>query len=381
MNADAETASSSKSPALSHPHLRPARFDDYERIARLEAVLDSGASTPDDWRMFWQRNPLWPHVRQKWPIGWVLESPTREIVGSLSNIPLLYHFRGEQVIVASGRAWVVVPEYRGFALWLLDERFNQPGVDVFIDTSVGSMAFEPFNEFSNCVPAGDWETIAYFVTGYRAFVTRALRKLNAPLVPVLAAPAGAALRLKDVIFGKEFPKARSSFVIDVTDRFDSRFDAFWKDLLRQNADKLQATRDSATLSWHFSVAMRRGRLWIFTTSRNRQLRAYCIFKRQDTAQEVRRMRLVDYQTIDPDVDLLPDLLRAALRRCAAEGVSVLDKAGLGLAKMRAFDEFAPYRRKQSWSFFYRAVEPALAVALRQPQVWDPSEYDGDASIE
>ena len=49
--------------------------------------------------------------------------------------------------------------------------------------------------------------------------------------------------------------------------------------------------------------------------------------------------------------------------------------------MRAFDAFASYRKTQSWTFFYRAVDPALEAELREPGVWDPSEYDGDASIE
>ncbi len=93
------------------------------------------------------------------------------------------------------------------------------------------------------------------------------------------------------------------------------------------------------------------------------------------------MRLVDYQTLEPDVELLPDLLALALARCEAEAICVLDRPGVGLLKMRAFDEFARHRRKQSWSFFYRAPDQSLAGALRQPEVWDPSEYDGDASLE
>ncbi len=188
------------------------------------------------------------------------------------------------------------------------------------------------------------------------------------------------LQLKDAIFSKRFPKAHSSFTIETTDQFDSRFDGFWTELLRQRPDVVLAARDSATLSWHFSIRMRKERLWIFTASCNRQLRAYCIFERKDIGPELRRMRLVDYQTIEPEADLLADLLAAALRRCIAEEVCVLDKSGLGLPKMRAFEELAPYRRKQHWPFWYRTTNPALVEALARPESWDPTEYDGDASI-
>jgi hypothetical protein len=368
-------------PARARPQLRPARFDDYEQIARLEAALTPEASSPDDWRMLWHGSPLWPHLGKRWPIGWVLETEDREIVGCIGNIPLLYHLRGEHLMAASGRGWVVAPEYRGYALWLLDERFNQACVDLFIDTTIGPAASSAFNEFSNRIPVGDWETISYFITSYSAFATRAMRKLNLPLARVLAPSAGAALRLKDVILGRGFPKTHSAYTIESTDRFDSRFDAFWDELLRQNPDKLLAARDGATLSWHYSVPMRRGRLWILTASQNRQLRAYCIFKRHGATADVRRMRLVDYQTIDRDVDLLPDFLTVALRKCVAEDVCVLDKPGIGVGRTHAFDTLAPYRRKQTWPYFYRAIDGGLAVELRQPKFWDPGEYDGDASIE
>jgi hypothetical protein len=381
MSTLAETALELKSPESSPPHLRPARLDDHEGIVQLQKILSPKAPSADDWRMLWHGSPLWPQIGKRWPLGWVLETADRGIVGCLGNIPLLYRFRGEPVIAASGRGWVVAPEYRGFALWLLDERFNQRGVDLFMDTTINPDALDAFIEFSNRVPAGDWEAIAYCITDYRAFATRALRKLNVPLAQELAPSAAAALRLKDAIFAKKLPKPRSSLVIEAADRFDSRFNTFWHELLRQNGETLLAARDSATLSWHFALPLRSGRLWILTASRNRQMRAYCIFLRQETTQDVRRVRLVDYQTIDRDVDALPDLLRVALRRCITEDVCVLNKPGVGLAKMRAFDEFAPYRGRQTWPLFYRAVDPALDIELRQPRCWDPSEYDGDSSIE
>jgi hypothetical protein len=48
--------------------------------------------------------------------------------------------------------------------------------------------------------------------------------------------------------------------------------------------------------------------------------------------------------------------------------------------MRTFDECAPYRRKQPWPFWYRSENPRLAAELCEPKYWEPTEYDGDASI-
>jgi hypothetical protein len=362
--------------------LRSARFEDYDAIIQLEALLNPQTLSQDDWRMLWLSNPIWPKVASWWPIGWVLETPDGKIVGCMGNLPMRYHFRGEELLAASGRGWMVLPEHRAFgsARRLLDIHFDQPSVDFIMDTSVSQEASERFGFLSRKVPATDWESVAYFVTGQRAFATRALHKLKVPFAQALAPAAGAALRLKDAILGKRFAR-HSAFSIEEADGFDSRFDTFWTELLREQPETVLAARDSATLAWHFDMPLRTKRLWILTASRDRALRAYAIFERKDVGQELHRMRLVDYQTIEKDADLLEDLLGEALRRCLAQNICVLDKSGLGLAKMRAFDESAPYRRKQPWPFWYRVGRSgAFAAELRQPQFWEPTEYDGDASI-
>jgi hypothetical protein len=94
------------------------------------------------------------------------------------------------------------------------------------------------------------------------------------------------------------------------------------------------------------------------------------------------MRLVDFQTLDPSVDLLSPLLKPALRKCAREKIDILDHLGRGVPKMKSVDDAAPYRQKfPNWPFYYRATDPALAAELAPPAVWDPSSYDGDASFE
>jgi hypothetical protein len=45
------------------------------------------------------------------------------------------------------------------------------------------------------------------------------------------------------------------------------------------------------------------------------------------------------------------------------------------------DRIAPYRRRlPAWIYVYRANDPGLAESLRDPQVWVPSLFDGDASL-
>lgn len=388
----AGTATRSVVPAPAPPALREARFDDYGDIVRLLSAFSLDIRPLDDWHELRRTNPLSSRMGSDSPIGWVLANEAGRIVGFLETIPSRYWFRGDELISAVACAWVVDAAYRGFALHLIDEYFNQPHVDLFINTTVGAMALDTFSQLSTRIPLGEWESTSFWVTGYRGFAKKTLQKRRVPFAELLALPAGAALQLKDAVRSTPLPRTPGSFLIEAVDRFDSRFDVFWDELLRHNPEKLLAERTSRALSWHFAAAMRRRRLWIFTASRHGRLRAYCTLTQQDHVfgpavpgrddmSYLRGMRLVDYQSIEPEADLLPGLLEAALRRCSAENVHLLEHEGRGLPKMRALDACVPYRRKlPNWNFFYRAADPELHATLEDPRCWDPSAFDGDMSL-
>ncbi|HEX3869617.1 MAG TPA: hypothetical protein VHV77_04190 [Pirellulales bacterium] len=364
------------------PRLRPTTFDDFNEIARLEVSNGLIVQDRSDWQNLWTNSPLWPRLGNDWPIGWVLEDPTGRVVGSLINVPSAYRFRGEELICANGRAWNVAPDYRGFALFLFEEYFDRPRADLFINTTVNAIAEPAIRTLSDRVPIGDFQTVSYWVTGYRGFARKALRKLRVPGADLLAWPAGAALGLKDIVCCKSFPSAPRSVAVEAIEGFDSRFDAFWNELVEQNPDKLLGVRDAQTLAWHFAAPLRHDRLWIFTASRHNLLRAYCIVKWEEHRGGLNRMRIVDYQTVDREVDLLPALLRPALDRCSSNGFHILEHLGRGLPKMRSLEDYVPYRmRLTSWLYYYRAAEKGLATELSRPEAWDPSLYDGDASFD
>ena len=366
---------------LAPPRLRPTRFEDYPRIQQLEAAHLPTTQPADEWPCLWLDNPLWPRLGSHWPIGWVLEDASGRVVGSLTSFPALYRFRGQELVCANTRVWVVSLEYRSFAPWLIEEFLNQPGVDLFLGTTANQNAAPIFSSFATRVPVGDWETIAYRISGYRRFVRKTLQKRGMPLAGAVALPVSAALWLKDALFTRPLPPRLSGVVVTAAEGFDSRFDLFWDELVRQNPDKLLAARDSRSLAWHYAIAMRKGRLSILTAVRNGLLRAYCVLHREEWTDGLRHLSVFDYQTVEPEVDLLPQLLRAALQQCAAQGFDVLEHHGCGLPKMRSFDQFARYRWKlPSWPFYYHAANPELAAELRRPEVWDPSTFDGDASI-
>ncbi|MBI0535455.1 hypothetical protein D9599_07720 [Roseomonas sp. KE2513] len=362
------------------PRLRQACFDDHQQIRELESTFFPDSLPDDDRRNLFLNNPLWSRLGKHWPVGWVLEDRSGRIVGSLNNIPSLYRFRGEELVCANGHCWAVLPEYRGCAPMLMDEYFSQPRAQLFISSKVGADATPIWTSYATRVPTGDWETAACKVLQYRDVADKALASRGAPFPKLLALPLAAALRVKDACFSASLPPNPPSFCFEEAQDFDSRFDAFWEELLLQNPDKLLALRDRRALSWHFAIPKRANRIWIFTASRDRLLRAYCVLRQHTRPNGLRSVKLVDYQSIEFGQDLLPGLLRTALRRLNAGDNYLLEHHGCGLEKMQSFDRIAPYRvRKPAWSFYYHAADPALDTELRHPDRWDPSEYDGDAS--
>ena len=364
---------------LRAPELRPMRFDDYENIRAL--LLEHAMEVPsfEDWRHRWVDNPLWQRLGQASPIGWVLETAAGGIVGSMETIPTLYTFRGSDLVAGASGAWCVKSAYRGYALQLPDEYFGQ-SVDLFISTTVSPAAAATLSQFYGPIPLGRWDTVSYFITEHVLFAKRALRKYRVPLAPWLAYPTGWTMQLRDGLSRQPLPQPARSIVVEAADRFDARFDTFWDELVRENPDKLLAERSLRALWWHFDAALRENRLWIFTASKNERMRGYCVL-RLESWTGGRKVVLIDYQSLDAELDLLPGFLWAALKRSAAEGFYALQNVGVDVPKMSVFDEHAPYRRKLANSVFYYGVaDLALEAALRQPQFWDPSLYDGDAAL-
>ncbi len=281
-------------------------------------------------------------------------------------------------VAAASAAWCSREEYRGYALQLIDEYFSQP-VDLFVSTTVGPAAVLTLSQFYGPIPLGSWDTTSYFVTSHVAFARRALEKYRVGAARALAYPLGCMLSIKDALFHKLPPDCPAGVTIEIADDFDDRFDSFWSELVRQNPDKLLAERSSRALSWHFHAAIRSKRLWIFTASKAARLSAYCIF-RQQSAAGGQSMCLIDYQSIEQDAYLLPGFLRKALRRCTQDGFYILQNFGVGVPKMRVFDDYAPYRGKLPNSVFYYTADPRIDTDLKHPDVWDPSLFDGDAAL-
>lgn len=348
--------------------LREARFDDYAPISALGQKYGLRARTQDEWQHVWVNNPEY-HRRPGWPIGWVLENAEGALVGSISNIPLGYEFRGQTLTCASGRSWVTEAEYRSYAMLLLDEYFSQTNVDLFLNTTVNRHAMEAYKSFdSPRVPKGRWDRSAFWITNYTGFARSVLasRKSTA----LLTYPVAASLLMKDRMTSR---RVRSDTPVTAERGFDERFDAFWSELRERKRELLLGVRSRAALAWHFRYPLERNQLYILTASQRDRLMAYSIFYRKDKADYgLKRVRLVDYQSLEDNPAILPSMLACMLKTCRKESIHMLEDVGCCLDGVSA-----PHRRDlPSWLYYYKAADPQL----RAPGAWQPWLYDGDSSL-
>ena len=363
-------------------HLREARLADYDQMVGLEATQSLRSRSREDWTRLWVDNPLYKQLGSGWPIGWVLEDKDKRIVGTIGNLPLPYVYQGRKLVVATGRGWAVEERYRSVALMLMDQYFNQPNVDIFLNTTVNGQAAEAFGVFgSTPVPAGDWSVASFWVTSYPGFARTALAVKKLPLPRLLCYPAAACLWTKDLVTAKRLPAPSRDFEVRRETRFDERFDEFWEKLCSRRKI-LMGVRSREVLDWHFGASLERGEVWVLTIPDGSRIAAYGIFQRRDEPRTgLKRIRLVDFQAVNDEGGYLNAIVIEALRLAQQGRIHVLEKVGRDVGETRAIDEYAPYTRKlQAWPFFFHAPDAEFHTTLQQAEVWSPSSFDGDASL-
>lgn len=363
--------------------VRQAYLTDYSQVAELEARYGLATKSREEWEHLWLENPVYRQFEKEWPIGWVAENAGGRVIGYIGNIPLRYHFRGTELLAATSRAWVIDSNYRPYSLLLLDHFFAQPKVDLFLTTSLSAEASEGFRSFNpSPVPVGDWDHSVFWITNYSGFITSSLTRKEVPFPKVFSYAVSVPLFARDKLTNWYLNTHASKVDVDVCTDFDDRFDVFWRTLRRNRSQLLLGSRSRDVLTWHFKYALSQDKAWILCVSDKFRLVAYSIFYRQDNSRcGLKRVRLIDFQTLDGDNSRLLSMIRYALKRCRTEGIHMLEIIGFHDDRIRVVKKAAPYRRKlPSYLSFYRTNNKQLAIVLREPSVWDLSCFDGDFTL-
>src|SRR5664280_1191301 len=210
--------------------VRPATVEDAKGIAAVRARNGMPSFDIEDWRQSWESHPFRDEFAET-PFGWVLENGREGIVGTLSNIPMMYDLDGKPVRASASGAWAVDSPHRRSSLLLMSALLRQKGVDLHIIGSANTVASPIMTGLKlPRIPAPDFNVSLLWVTGYRGFATSVLRKKNIPAASWLGMPAGAALGAYDCLKGRV---GRRRVEVRQYDSFTEDFDIFWNELRRR----------------------------------------------------------------------------------------------------------------------------------------------------
>jgi acyl transferase domain-containing protein len=379
-NSAPQVAPSTLPPSVSEPlrstEVREASLSEYDKIAALTLRNDLDVRTREEWEHLWVNNPVYKKVRN-WPIGWVVQD-SGEIVGFLGTIPISYHFKGREIIASSLHAFTLDVAHRGHGLLVLNRMLEYSGAEYFVGSTANASSSKVLDRLGIArVPVGDWANSAFWITNYKGFAESFVSRKGWP--GSLASFASVALKMNDKVLRRSWPRQKHR--LQQQKGFDGRFDMFWQELQRAYPDRFLATRSREVLDWHFKFSLAQDKTWVVTHQIDSRVLAYAIFQRQDTPDvHLKKMRLIDYQEL-PGADALGSMLGWGLNECQARGVHMLEAFGFQPDKQRVIDSLAPHRRKlSSWTYFYKPSSPSLQRDLQDSRVWDPSAFDGDASL-
>jgi hypothetical protein len=362
------------------PNVREARFNDYCKIAAVQAQNGLSSPSQEDWLTLWQDNPVYRVRNGDWPIGWVLEAENGEIVGTISSVPLAYSFRGRTLLAAAACSWAVDPPYRRYSMSIFKRLEQQADIDILLSSTVSSRPSRIIRWSK--VPVGSWDRSAFWITDHRGFARHALLQNAGIFATTLSLPVSVTLLCWEALKPAIARTNGRATDISVVSAFDSRFDEFWEELKQQNSDVLLAVRSRVALEWHFRRSLNSGRVWVLTATRDSRLVAYAIFDRLDnTVLGLKRVRFVDFQWLRGAESTLHGLLYWMLQRCREEGFHCVEITGGWLDRPGLPRLSAPYNRKlASWTFYYKTLNPEIAERLQDPNVWAPTSFDGDGSL-
>ncbi len=373
--------SATAAPARTAPRVRETVIEDYGQIAQLESANGLIPGTRENWLHLSMNNPASRNGRPH-PIGWVLENERGRIVGSVANVPLAYDFEGGPLLATTPRGWVVDAAYRPFSLLLLARMFAQRYIDLYLAASAGAAAapvYEGLRWFR--VPSGNWAAAGLWLSRPAGALKSYLKYRGMPAAGGLALPLSVPVRARQTV-SDFLRRGHGRFDVSRCDRFDDRFDEFWHELRRIKRGILLASRTKEVLEWHFRRAAFENRLWIVKALAGRKLVGYALLDRQDNPEiGLRRLRVVDFQAVTEPAAVCSDIFHWTLAQASAAGIHVLENPGCWLERDGCLTRQAPYHRALgSWSYYYKPASERLRAALTDAASWEPTSFDGDASL-
>jgi hypothetical protein len=353
--------------------LRPASFADAEAISQIHKRNGLSEFDAQAWRSAWESYPFAAEF-QDIPIGWVLETDSGDLVGTIGNVHMLYELAGQRYRTAIATAWAVDAPHRGRALHLTTAFLKQKGPDLLLNGSANPIASKVLTGLQiPRIPIPDYNSPCFWAAAPRAFAKAALQRRGISAASALSYPAGLALLVRDVL--RRSGRGKLSQPVRRLQLFDHRFDSLWQ-RIGAGPPRLRAVRTQAVLHWKFHADLEAGRAVLLAAESGGNLSGYVVLvRRQGSDLGMSLYDVADFQAAGDDTAVFRDLLLAAVELAREEGVDAVKLLTGTPAKRVPAMALLPYTYQLPfWQLYYKA-SPALKPVLGSADAWDFSLFD------
>ena len=351
--------------------VRELQEDDAAAVQLVQSRNRLSSCDPETWKHLWTQHPF-RQAFAKVPWGWALVSKAEGMVGTCSNVHLMYEFAGQQILGAVAASWAVDPKWRSAAFAFGAQFYRQRNVDLLINGSTSRVVSQLMTAYGmQRIPTPDSDTRLLWVCNYRKFLEAVFIKKHLPPKGVLIQPCATAMRLMDAIRGRRTPPPHGKIVRLQT--FDERFDQFWLELLRGPA-KLRAVRNAAMLRWRFPGESSP----ILTLERSGKMVGYLVLSRgiRSHLGSLQQYSIQDWQLLEQNSQDAQDLLVAAIATTQTDSVDLLSLSGFDSWKRTQAMRLHPLRHSIGyWPAYFKSPRPAFQEQLTDPQLWDFSLFE------
>ena len=358
--------------------LRETTLSDFRGICEVQKRNNLSTTSYNEWKHLLTEHPFKDKLLEI-PIGWVLENENGEIIGTNTNVPMMYEFNGKLLKVGNASSWAVDEKYRGYSIKLGMAWMKQSNVDLLLDTS----AIEPVAKLLlarkfHPLPIKWYVQPLFWIINYPAFIGAVLKKKSINISSVFQYPIGYFVFLLDII-RKIFSNNRKNNYYDVleTKNFDIAFDELWMKLRKTN-NRLLLLRDRKSLEWRHKSMFDKGKLCIIKAQHDGKLRGYAIlweFHRKHLG--LRGFQIADLQALNDDPVCIKSLILGAIDAAKSRQLHIVEVAGFNRNKRDALEELKPFKLPSyMMPYYFKATDPALFKLLSNQDCWDPCLSDG-----
>lgn len=353
--------------------IRPALFTDAEAIGQVHKRNGLGEFDAAAWRSRWESYPFYADFRDI-PIGWVIQTDSGSLVGTIGNVHMLYELDGRRFRGAIATDWGVDAEQRGKALHLTTAFFKQKGPEILINGSASPVASKVLAGLQiPRIPIPDYTSPCFWAANPAAFAKAVLKRRDVSAASLLSIPAGLALRVRDMVRGSG--RGRLNNRVRRMQAFDDRFDALWQ-RIAAGPSRLRAVRTRAVLNWRFQNDLNTGRGVVLVAESSGDASGYIVLlQRPGSDLGMSLYDVADFQAAGDEPAIYRDLLLAAVQLAREKGVDAVKLMTGTPAKRIPAMALQPYSYQlPHWPLFYRAA-PELKPALVSANAWDFSLFE------